>query len=46
MSKKAGILEKINAPQDVKKLTMDEMTLLAEEMRQLILEKIVQSEVT
>ncbi|MGN8981140.1 1-deoxy-D-xylulose-5-phosphate synthase [Enterococcus villorum] len=39
MSKKAGILEKINVPQDVKRLTMDELTLLAEEMRQLILEK-------
>lgn len=30
-------LEKINSPADVKKLTVDEMTALAEEMRKALL---------
>lgn len=33
------ILDKVNGPADVKQLTIEEMTLLADEMRQMILQK-------
>lgn len=44
MSIKTNILDQINGPTEVKKLTIDEMSELATEMREKILQKIVRSE--
>ena len=34
------VLEKVNSPEDVKKLSLEEMKLLADEMREVIIKKV------
>ena len=34
------ILDKVNSPEDLKKLSIDEMNSLAQEMRELIIKKV------
>lgn len=36
------ILDKVNMPNDLKKLSLDEMNVLADEMRELIIKKLTQ----
>lgn len=40
------VLNKINGPKDLKKLSFEELSKLPDEMRQLVLEKMPQSAVT